>query len=104
MWAEAAKRIDRMECPMPAQDALHRIGWRAFFEQQMKPGEELLIPARVAAHHGSQVILFAAEEELALDVQLMDACDEIAVGDWILLDSVNRRAKTKTGSGNADQS
>lgn len=77
---------------MAASDALHQFGWNAFFEQQLEPGEQSLIAARVAAHHGGRVILLAAEEELALDIQLLDACEDVAVGDWILLNSTGERA------------
>jgi ribosome biogenesis GTPase len=88
-------KLNQVESLMPASGALHRIGWKAFFEQQLEPGEESLIPARIAAHHGSQVILFSAAGELALDIQLMDACGDIAVGDWILLNSTGQRAKRR---------
>ncbi len=64
---------------------LATLGWNLFFEQQMLASEEQFLKARIAAHHGSQVIVFTVAGENAIPIQLTDACGELAVGDWILL-------------------
>lgn len=93
---------------MKIQD-LRSIGWGPFFEQQVSPEvSEGTLCARVSAHHGSQLLLLGEEGEFSLPIQLAhsvriaaanshdvkdaDAGEDIAVGDWLLLDADDHRA------------
>jgi ribosome biogenesis GTPase len=70
----------------PIRD-LPTLGWNLFFEQQLDHNDsEQWVKARVAAHHGSQIIVFTVDGEIAIPIQLTDACEDLAVGDWVLLD------------------
>ena len=79
--------------------SLREIGWSPFFEQQLNelPIEQESIaslrPARVSAHFGSQLLLLSEDGEIALPIQLADACGSVTVGDWLLLEPDSRRAR-----------
>lgn len=65
---------------------LREIGWKACFENQLSLAEtHNLIPGRVSAHWGSQVICQTQHGEQHLPIQLTKDCGDLAVGDWILL-------------------
>lgn len=67
------------------------IGWKSFFQQQI--GTDLpadVAIARVAAHYGSQILLFGCEGEFSIPAQLAECAGEVAVGDWIVLDQDDR--------------
>ena len=71
---------------------LHALGWKPCFEQQLSISEENdQIAVRVGAHLGSQILCLTASGEIALPVGLVEACGELAVGDWLLLDSNTQR-------------
>lgn len=73
-------------------DAPHDLGWKRSFEQQLSHSEmQDYIVVRVGAHLGSQVLLLSAKAELALPIALIESCGEVAVGDWLLLDSNTHR-------------
>lgn len=68
------------------------LGWNLFFEQQLDPGEnESAIKARISAHHGSQVIVLSETGEHAIPIQLTESCGDLAVGDWVLLETETLR-------------
>lgn len=69
------------------------IGWKPCFEQQVALDcSERAIVARVSAHHGSQILFLGEVGEFRVPVQLAESAGEIAVGDWVVLDSENYRA------------
>ena len=72
---------------------LRSIGWKPWFQQQL-PLEEAapFIVARVSAHHGVRVLLLGEEGEFDIPVQLAESAGEIAVGDWLMLDTNDNRA------------
>ena len=77
---------------------LSELGWQPFFEEQVTVDEkENLVAARVAAHHGNQVLFLSDQGELTQDVSLVEedqelGFSEIAVGDWYLLEPKTFRA------------
>jgi ribosome biogenesis GTPase len=72
---------------------LRAIGWKPFFEQQLSlDHSRVSIVARVSAHHGSQIIMLGAQGEFSIPAQLAGSIDEIAVGDWLVLDAADHRA------------
>ena len=78
---------------MTSEFELADLGWKSGFEQQILPSEESLIKARVASHQGSQVIVLTTSGEVAVPAQLTAGCDDLGVGDWILLDSEFRAVR-----------
>ena len=72
---------------------LRTIGWKPFFQRQLSSDElEATVVARVAAHHGSQVLLLGEAGEFSIPTQLAEAAGEIAVGDWLVLTAPENRA------------
>ncbi|MGI9455502.1 MAG: ribosome small subunit-dependent GTPase A [Aeoliella sp.] len=75
---------------------LRDIGWKPFFQQQVPlDGLESVVIARVSAHHGSQVLLLGEAGEFQVPVQLAESAGEIAVGDWLLLNAADNRARQR---------
>lgn len=77
-------------------EKLRAIGWKPFFQQQVPPdltGD--IVIARASAHHGSQILFLGADGEFRVPVQLAESAGEIAVGDWVLLDAVDNRARQR---------
>ncbi len=73
-------------------DALHDLGWKRYFEQQISDSEmQDCEVVRVGAHFGSQVLLLTASEERTLPTSLIEACGAVTVGDWLLLDTITHR-------------
>ncbi len=73
------------------QEKLRAIGWKPFFQQQVDDSDDVVI-ARVSAHYGSQVLLLGVEGEFRVPVQLAESAGEIAVGDWLVLETADHRA------------
>tara|TARA_R110002049_G_scaffold2750_2_gene21504 strand:- start:308585 stop:309625 length:1041 start_codon:yes stop_codon:yes gene_type:complete len=72
--------------------ALHSLGWKPAFEQQLTSDEEQnLLVARVGAHFGSQVLLLLASDEVLVPTQLTHSCGDLAVGDWLLVEPQSYR-------------
>ena len=72
---------------------LQAIGWKPFFQQQVRQDQERETKiARVSAHHGSQILLLGEEGEFSVPTQLAESAGEIAVGDWLVLDAQDHRA------------
>lgn len=80
---------------------LRDLGWGPYFERQVSPElAEGVTIARVSAHFGSQLLMLGQQGEFRIPVQLVrsvveesdDACSDIAVGDWLLLDIRDNRA------------
>lgn len=71
---------------------LGKLGWKPWFEQQLPPDDTSpLVVARVSAHLGSQLLLLGEEGEFRIPIQLAESCGDIAVGDWLVLDTVDHR-------------
>lgn len=74
------------------EQALRELGWRPCWDAQFtSETQNTILPVRVTAHHGSQVHCNDGTHEFALPVQLLKSCGDLAVGDWVLLDSASRR-------------
>ena len=74
-------------------DELRRIGWKPFYQQHVRT--DYLQPVtvgRVSAHYGSQVLFLGEEGEFRVPVQLAESAGELAVGDWVVLNSEDKRA------------
>ena len=76
----------------PMKNNIASLGWNAFFEQQLESHESLLIRARVISHFGSQVDVMTVDGDFSIPIQLFQHCDELAVGDWVLLEPATHRA------------
>ena len=59
-------------------ESLKAIGWNTFFAQQIPASESSLRVARVAAHHGTQVIFWHEAGELCVPTPLAEAAARIA--------------------------
>ena len=70
---------------MITREALHSLGWRPFFESQVKPGDGL-DPARVLNVHRGRIEI--AGDFGRKDVELSGRTAElgITIGDWVLVD------------------
>lgn len=71
-------------------DKLRSLGWKPFFQQQIRSDLSDHQVARVSAHHGGRVLLLGTEGEIGVPVQLAEASGEVAVGDWLVLSEENR--------------
>lgn len=71
---------------------LNSIGWKPIFQQQLSPEETEDHVVRVTAHTGSQILLLGNHGELSLATKLTAAVGDVAVGDWLVLDSQKVRA------------
>lgn len=74
--------------------ALCEIGWKPFFQQQVTPGESSEV-ARVSAHFGSRVQLIGEGGEFQVPTQLAESAGTVVVGDWLVLDTHNQRARKR---------
>ena len=68
---------------MLEQSSLAALGWRPYFQQQLKL-EELddCIPARIVEQHKS--LITVATESSLINVELQSSMPTMVVGDWIL--------------------
>ena len=69
---------------------LHHIGWKQFFEDQLKAGDADgggVVIVRISAHYGSEVLVLGSAGEQRIHVQLAESAGDIAVGDWLVLDA-----------------
>ncbi len=67
-------------------------GWRPCFSGQLSEEEEQSTqPARVASHLGSRLVCLTAAGEVSLMATQLQACGDLAVGDWVLLDQQGQR-------------
>ena len=72
---------------------LRAIGWNPFFEAQLTPTDlHATVIARVSAHHGSQVEVYAEDGEFRVPVQSAEARGKVAIGDWLVLNAADHRA------------
>lgn len=84
----------------PATHALTVLGWTTFFADQLEPGEEALLPLRVATVHRSRMTAIGPDgpAKPVLPPQVNTA--DLAVGDWILIEPLthllHRRLDRKT--------
>lgn len=69
---------------MPA--SLEAMGWSAFFEEQIEPGEETCLRARIATVHRARVTAIAVDGPLRPVLPDKAQTGDYAVGDWVLLD------------------
>lgn len=80
-----------------ATSSLKELGWKPCFEQQLSDlcfGSPFnCVPARVAAHFGSQLLLLAERGEIFVPIQLADSCGPVAVGDWVLIENDTHRCR-----------
>lgn len=75
---------------------LSAFGWKPFFDEQLTPDERIsAVIARVSAHHGSEATLLAASGELRIPIQLAESAGTVAVGDWLVLDPEDLRARKR---------
>lgn len=69
-------------------EQLQRLGWKRFFDTQLTPQERAgCRVVRVWAHHGGQLLVRTETEEFAIPVALAQAAEDVAVGDWLVLDA-----------------
>lgn len=68
------------------------LGWKPCFAQQLSIAEaDQLLAVRVGGHLGSQVVCLGGGQERLLPSTLLQACGDLAVGDWLLLDPDTHR-------------
>jgi len=67
-------------------DYLTRLGWTAFFQNQLHPHERVShYPARVAQIHRTHAVLWSAHDPRDCPISLFPDPKNIGVGDWVLL-------------------
>ncbi|MGC3979791.1 MAG: ribosome small subunit-dependent GTPase A [Steroidobacteraceae bacterium] len=77
------------------QPALHQLGWRPFFQQQLSTTETVLLPARVTTVQRAALDTLTERGSLrvTLPAALLQAglASVIAVGDWVMVDPITAR-------------
>ncbi|TWT80540.1 putative ribosome biogenesis GTPase RsgA [Planctomycetes bacterium CA13] len=75
---------------------LGKIGWKTCFSAHLTEEQERnAFPVRVGAHFGRRILCLTGSEEIALPIEQLDVCGELAVGDWLLLDNESRRGVSR---------
>lgn len=92
MRPAAAGGTDRpvTQANRPASSALSALGWTAFFADQLAPGEERLLPLRVAKLHRSRLTAVGPDGPVAPHLPPQIGTADLAVGDWVLMDPETR--------------
>ncbi len=70
----------------PLYAALERLGWSAFFADQIKPTEADLVPLRVASVHRARIEAIGVMGPVKLELPANANTADFAVGDWVLAD------------------
>ncbi len=74
----------------PASPALTALGWTEFYADQLGPGEERLLPLRVATVHRSRLTAVGPEGPVKPHLPPQINTADLAVGDWVLMDADTR--------------
>jgi ribosome biogenesis GTPase len=76
----------------PAQPAisLPALGWSAFFDAQLEPGDADLAPMRIATVHRDQITAVSENGPVRLELSARMNTTDFAVGDWVLVDRETR--------------
>jgi len=65
---------------------LDKLGWRPFFQQQLRAEEHVTCyPARIAQVHRNHCLIWSSRGEQRLDVGVFPDPGDLAVGDWLLM-------------------
>ena len=67
-------------------DALARLGWTAFFEDQLIEGDAALQPARIDAVHRGRLSALTPAGKIGIELPVNTGTADFAVGDWVLAD------------------
>ena len=67
-------------------DALARLGWTAFFEDQLIEGDAALQPARIDAVHRGRLSALTPAGKIGIELPVNTSTADFAVGDWVLAD------------------
>jgi ribosome biogenesis GTPase len=65
--------------------SLVTLGWSAFYDQQLQPGEAGLKPMRIATVHRDRVTAFSELGQVKLNLSVQANTTDFAVGDWVLV-------------------
>ncbi|WP_375450396.1 ribosome small subunit-dependent GTPase A [uncultured Devosia sp.] len=84
----------------PIDPALGRLGWSAFFADQIGPKDMALVPHRVANVHRARMTGLSPTGTMALVLPAHANTGDYAVGDWVLVhphsDLLARRLERRT--------
>ena len=69
-----------------AAPALARLGWSAFFAEQVAENEQDFAPRRIAAVHRSRLTALSPEGPVTLTLPPHARTSQYTVGDWVLAD------------------
>ncbi len=87
-WRERSERnATRLGEPLTAETGaafLESLGWSEFFAEQLQPGEEDLVPRRIAEVHRSRLSVASQTGLVRLGISHQVNTGEFAVGDWVL--------------------
>ncbi len=72
------------------QLSLAALGWSAFFDDQVDPGEVDLTPMRVATVHRARMTAQSTSGSVKLTLPSQCNTADYAVGDWVLVDPETR--------------
>jgi ribosome biogenesis GTPase len=72
-------------------DALRRLGWSGFFQDQLGGDELGLAPARIDAVHRARLTGLTAAGQIDIELPVRTDTAEFAVGDWVLADPLTRQ-------------
>lgn len=70
--------------------SLVTLGWSAFYGEQLEPGEEGMVPMRIATVHRDRVTAFSELGQIKLNLSAQANTTSFAVGEWVLVDRVTR--------------
>ena len=65
--------------------SLVALGWSAFFDAQLEPGDAVLAPMRIATVHRHQVTAVSELGPVRLELSTGTHTTDFAVGDWVLV-------------------
>ena len=65
--------------------SLSTLGWSAFFDEQLEPGDAELAPMRIATVHRDRVTAMSELGPMRLKLSAQTNTTDFAVGDWVLV-------------------
>ncbi|MDN5568479.1 MAG: ribosome small subunit-dependent GTPase A, partial [Paracoccus sp. (in: a-proteobacteria)] len=66
---------------------LASLGWSPFYDEQITPEDEGLVPMRIASVHRSRLSAETGAGQIRLELPLHASTTDFAVGDWVLVNA-----------------
>jgi len=72
-------------------EALERLGWSGFFQDQLGVDEGAMVPARIDAVHRARLTGLTVAGQIEIELPARTDTSEFAVGDWVLAEPLTRQ-------------